>query len=115
MDSKIQNNFSFVIGTCRPAKFAKSYIKSALFDSTCFVFASKSPHVLFLFVWNDITAHFMCNLIIFVYKCASYTGWNEIPAPPTVAQTGKHQGVIIVVLFEEFNCRSNEKDRMVIA
>ena len=42
-------------------------------------------------------------------------GWNEIPAPPAVTQTGKHQGMIITVSFEEFNCRSKEKKRRVIA
>ena len=34
---------------------------------------------------------------------------NTCP-PPAVAQTGKHQGMIIIALFEEFNCRSKEKN-----
>ena len=50
--------------------------------------------------------------LVYVYV---YTGWNEIPAPPAMVQTGKHQGMIIIVLFEEFNCRSKEKNCRVIA
>ena len=45
-----------------------------------------------------------------------YTGWNKIPAPtPTVAKTGISEEMILVSLFEEFNCKSKEKNHRVIA
>ena len=44
-----------------------------------------------------------------------YTGWNEIPAPPTVAQTGKYQEFALKASLVEFNCKSKEKNRRVIA
>ena len=43
------------------------------------------------------------------------TGWNEIPAPPTVAQTGKYQEFVLKASLVEFNCESKEKKRRVIA
>ena len=36
-------------------------------------------------------------------------------SPPAVAKNGNYQGMVLIVLFEEFNCKSKEKKRRVIA
>ena len=49
------------------------------------------------------------------FRYITHTGWNEIPAPPAVAKTGISEKMVLVSLFEEFNCESKAKNCRVIA